>query len=154
VHVGDNGEVNLPYTQAKQVLDCLKKLAIGRDLPDAEACIRFDKATRFGRDMEPYQKLLARAVASVVGKKEERAVASLFSPGGTHAMKGEFAGMIWTLDFGSLSEPKMPAGRGSGRSPRSMKGFRSIDASKRSARISGKACPRSYQCTRSTFIPR
>jgi helicase-like protein len=93
VHVGDNGEVNLPYTQAKQVLDCLKKLAIGRDLPDAEACIRFDKATRFGRDMEPYQKLLARAVASVVGKKEERAVASLFSSGGTHAIKGEFAGI-------------------------------------------------------------
>jgi hypothetical protein len=93
VHVGDDGEVSLPYTQAKQVLDCLKKLAIGRDLPDAEACIRFDKATRFGRDMEPYQKLLARAVASVVGKKEERAVASLFSPGGTHALKGEFAGI-------------------------------------------------------------
>jgi hypothetical protein len=28
-----------------------------------------------------------------VGKKEERAVASLFTPGGTHAAKGEFAGM-------------------------------------------------------------
>lgn len=93
VHVGDDGEVQLPYTRAKQVLDRLKKLSIGRDLPDAEACARFDKATSFGRDMEPYQKLLARAVASVVGKKEERAVASLFSPGGTHAMKGEFAGI-------------------------------------------------------------
>ncbi|MER8472751.1 SNF2-related protein [Mesorhizobium sp. M1328] len=93
VHVGANGEVQLPYTQAKQVLDRLKKLSIGRDLPDAEACIRFDKETRFGRDMESYQRLLARAVASVVGKKEERAVASLFSSGGTHAMKGEFAGI-------------------------------------------------------------
>jgi len=31
-------------------------------------------------------------VSSIVGKSEERAVASLFSPGGTHAMKGEFAG--------------------------------------------------------------
>ncbi len=39
------------------------------------------------------QKLLAAAVASVVGKSEERAVASLFTPGGTHAMKGEFAGI-------------------------------------------------------------
>ncbi|RUW30294.1 helicase, partial [Mesorhizobium sp. M2A.F.Ca.ET.015.02.1.1] len=93
VHVGEDGEIKLPYTQAKQVLDALKKLSLGRDLPDAEASIRFDKATRFGRDMEPFQKLLARAVASVVGKKEERAVASLFSPGGTHAMKGEFAGI-------------------------------------------------------------
>lgn len=43
--------------------------------------------------MEPYQKLLARAVSSIVGKSQERAVASLFSPGGTHAMKGEFAGI-------------------------------------------------------------
>jgi hypothetical protein len=93
VHVGEGGEIRLPYTQAKQVLDALKKLSFGRDLPDAQACARFDKATRFGRDMEPYQKLLARAVASVVGKKEERAVASLFSPGGTHAVKGEFAGI-------------------------------------------------------------
>ena len=32
-------------------------------------------------------------MTSIVGKKEERAVASLFSPGGTHAGKGEFAGM-------------------------------------------------------------
>lgn len=93
VHVGEDGEVLLPYTQAKQVLDRLKKLSIGRDLPDSEACKRFDQTTRFGRDMEPYQKLLSRAVASVVGKSEERAVASLFSPGGTHALKGEFAGM-------------------------------------------------------------
>ncbi|WP_242217611.1 helicase-related protein [Shinella zoogloeoides] len=92
VHVGDEGEV-LPYTQAKQVLDRLKKAAIGRDLPDAEACTRFDKATRYGRDMEDYQALLARAVASIAGKSEERAVASLFSPGGTHALKGEFAGI-------------------------------------------------------------
>jgi hypothetical protein len=29
----------------------------------------------------------------VVGKNQERAVASLFTPGGTHAMKGEFAGI-------------------------------------------------------------
>lgn len=93
VHVGDEGDVLLPYTQAKQVLDRLKKLSIGRDLPDAGACVRFDKATRFGRDMESYRKLLSRAVASIAGKSEERAVASLFSPGGTHAQKGEFAGI-------------------------------------------------------------
>ncbi|MES2001895.1 MAG: helicase-related protein [Pseudomonadota bacterium] len=93
VHVSDAGEVLLPYTQAKQVLDRLKKAAIGRDLPDARACERFDKETRFGRDMEDYQKLLSRAVASIAGKSEERAVASLFSPGGTHALKGEFAGI-------------------------------------------------------------
>jgi hypothetical protein len=91
-HVGDDGAVLLPYTQAKRILDRLKRLALGRDLPDDGACARFDKVTRHGEDMRQAQKLLAAAVASVVGKNEERAVASLFSPGGTHAMKGEFAG--------------------------------------------------------------
>jgi superfamily II DNA or RNA helicase len=91
-HVGDDGAVLLPYTQAKRILDRLKRLALGRELPDEGACAKFDKATYQGEDMRQAQKLLAAAVASVVGKNEERAVASLFSPGGTHAMKGEFAG--------------------------------------------------------------
>ncbi len=91
-HVGDDGTVLLPYPQAKRILDRLKRLALGRELPDDGACAKFDKQTRQGEDMRHAQKLLAAAVASVVGKSEERAVASLFSPGGTHAMKGEFAG--------------------------------------------------------------
>ena len=61
------------------------------EVPDS-ACARFDKASKGGEDMRHAQKLLAAAVASVAGKQEERAVASLFTPGGTHAMKGEFAG--------------------------------------------------------------
>ena len=92
VHVGEDGSVLLPYTQAKRILDRLKRLSLGRDLSDATACTRYDKDTKQGQDMRHAQQLLAAAVASVVGKSEERAVASLFSPGGTHAMKGEFAG--------------------------------------------------------------
>jgi hypothetical protein len=93
VHVGEDGAVLLPYTQAKQTLDTLKRLCLGRDLPDAGACARFDRATRQGEDMRAAQRLLSAAVASVVGRTEERAIASLFSPGGTHAMSGEFAGI-------------------------------------------------------------
>ncbi len=93
VHVGDDGAVLLPYTQAKRILDRLKRICLGRDLPDAAACARFDKSTRQGEDMRHAQRLLSASVASVVGKSEERAVASLFSPGGTHAIKGEFAGI-------------------------------------------------------------
>jgi superfamily II DNA or RNA helicase len=96
VHVGEDGAVLLPYLHAKQILDRLKRLCLGRDLPDAGACARFDKATKDGEDMRHAQGLLAAAVASVVGKSEERAVASLFKPGGTHALVGEFAG---TDDF-------------------------------------------------------
>ena len=92
VHASEDGAVLLPYTQAKTTLDRLKRMALGRDFPDATACARFDRVTKHGEDMRQAQKLLAASVASIVGKSEERAVASLFSPGGTHAMKGEFAG--------------------------------------------------------------
>ena len=111
VHVGDDGEVLLPYTQAKQVLDRLKKLGLGYDRPDEEAYKQFDKATRSGRDMEPYRKLLARAIGTLVGKREERAVASLFQMGGTHAMKGEFAGIndFEVVAFLVASSPSMSA---------------------------------------------
>ena len=93
VHVGDDRTVLLPFTQAKRILDRLKRLCLGRDLSDAEACARFDTATRGDRDMRHAQQLLAAAVASVAGKNEERAVASLFTPGGTHAVASEFAGI-------------------------------------------------------------
>ncbi|MEI8153339.1 MAG: helicase-related protein [Hyphomicrobiales bacterium] len=93
VHIGEDGAVQLPYTQAKHLLDRLKKLCIGVELVDRAACASFDKATRDGANMAAVQKQLAAAVASITGKKEERAVASLFSPGGTHAQKGEFAGI-------------------------------------------------------------
>jgi SNF2 family DNA or RNA helicase len=93
VHVGDDGTVLLSLSQTKQVLDRLKKLCVGRDLPDAGACSRYDRQTRHGQEVTHLRKGLATAVSAVVGKKEERAVASLFSPGGTLAIKGEFHGI-------------------------------------------------------------
>ena len=93
VHVGEDGSVLLPFARAKTVLDRLKRLCFGKDTPDAHACGRFDAATHGGRDMKAAQRSLAAAVTSIIGAGEERAIASLFSPGGTHAMAGEFAGM-------------------------------------------------------------
>ena len=48
VHVGDDGEVLLPYTQAKQVLDRLKKLSLGHDQPDQEAYKRVRQSDPLG----------------------------------------------------------------------------------------------------------
>ena len=93
VHVAEEGTILLPHTRARRILDRLKAACHGRDRPDSRAWARFDQATRQGEDMRQAQKLLAAAVASVVGKSEERAVASLFAPGGTHALAGEFAGI-------------------------------------------------------------
>ena len=83
VHVDDDGLTVLGHTQAKQVLDLLKTLCVGRDLPDPLAQARFDKLTRNGESMAHCRELLAAAVSSIVGRSDERAVATLFSPGGT-----------------------------------------------------------------------
>jgi hypothetical protein len=96
VHVGDDGQILQPYTQARQILDRLKRLCVRTDaavIDDREAWTQLDKDTGNGEHMERIQGLLAKAIAHVTGKGEERALASLFTPGGTHAKKGEFAGM-------------------------------------------------------------
>lgn len=93
IHIGEDGTVLLPYTQAKQILDRLKRLCIGNDEVDRTATSLFDKHTRQGEDMHSIQRMVAAGVSSITGKSEERAVASLFSPGGTHALRGEFAGI-------------------------------------------------------------
>ncbi len=100
VHVGEDGAVLLPHTAARQILERLKRVAAGRATPDPGACARNDRATRNGENMAAVQRLLAAAAGSVSGKQEERAAASLFSPGGTHAARGEFAG---TNDFETLA---------------------------------------------------
>lgn len=92
VHVGEDGAVRLPYPQAKQILEHFKRLSQGQSTPDTAACARFSRRTRDGEDMQSVRTLLSAAIASILGKQEERAAASLFTPGGTHAHKGEFAG--------------------------------------------------------------
>ncbi|AER67000.1 helicase domain protein [Thermovirga lienii DSM 17291] len=92
VHVSMDGVVHLPYTQAKQILDVLKHTCIGKDLPDQKTIDRWMRQTKNGADMRKAQKLLAEAVTSIAGKSQERAIESLFKPGGTYAQKGEFAG--------------------------------------------------------------
>ncbi len=93
VHVGEDGSTVLPFTQARQVLDSMRRLTIGRDLPDSGAIKKFYSITRRGVDMSSVQSQLSAAVASIVGKSAQRAVESLFTSGGTHAGQGDFAGI-------------------------------------------------------------
>jgi hypothetical protein len=96
VYVAQDGRIVLPYTQARQTLDRLKRAcseSITSPAVQAAAWAAFHRQTGSGEHMEFYQGLLAKAIAHVTGKREERAIASLFSPGGTYAQRGEFAGM-------------------------------------------------------------
>ncbi len=93
VHVTDSGEVALNYTQAKKVLDLLRKAAGKTKDVDAEAMETFNRLTRQGKDMSVYQALLGKAVANITGKAEEHGTASLFSRGGTAISRDTFQGI-------------------------------------------------------------
>ncbi|MAG31395.1 MAG: helicase [Deltaproteobacteria bacterium] len=93
VFVGDDGQVILNFTQTRRFLDLVKKLALGRSQPDAEAHQRFADRTRGGADMAHYRTLLERAVAAVSGKAEEKGVESLFHRGGTAMSRDSHRGL-------------------------------------------------------------
>jgi len=93
VYVADTGEVLLNFSQVKKILDLCKKLALGHSHPDMEAVKRFNTITREVTDMSHYQNLLAKAVAAITGKAEEKGVESLFHRGGTALSKESFQGM-------------------------------------------------------------
>lgn len=93
VWVSESGEAHMTFTQAKKILDLLKKLSLGRSMPDEGAVTRFKAVTRDGTDMSKYQVLLAKAVAAITGKTEEKGVESLFQRGGTVLSKESFQGI-------------------------------------------------------------
>lgn len=92
-YVTDDGTVNLNFTQSKKILDVLKKHGHGRSTTDAKAVERMNAVSKNGKDMGHYRGLLEAAVASIIGKSEEKGVESLFSRGGTNLTKESFQGM-------------------------------------------------------------
>jgi SNF2 family DNA or RNA helicase len=92
-YVSDDGEVALGFTQAKKVLDILKKQGVTHKKPDSALLEDFNRRTQSGKDMRHYCNLLENAVTSIVGKAEEKGVESLFSRGGTNFSKQSFKGM-------------------------------------------------------------
>ena len=87
VQVDEQGEVRLDPTHTRQVLQRMKRLALGRSQVDPRAREHFDQLTRSGRDLDGLRAKLSRAVAAITGKIEEQGVASLFQRGGTQVDK-------------------------------------------------------------------
>ena len=86
VYVSDEGEIVYSLTQAKHILDILKKLAAIQTVdPHASAVAhrQFEQQTHQLCQMSHYQQLLQRAVEYIAGKSEEKGAASLFQRGGT-----------------------------------------------------------------------
>jgi hypothetical protein len=85
VHVGEDGEVVSSYTRTKDTLDVLRLAGGDVDELDDFLVAKFEKKTANGQKMESLRKLAVVAMQSVVGRKIETSVESLFKAGGTNA---------------------------------------------------------------------
>jgi SNF2 family DNA or RNA helicase len=93
VCVDDNNEIKLGFTSAKTILDIYKNLCMGNEEAIDEAVKLFEDETDNYANMSNYTTKLQTAVESIIGKKEESGMDSLFSRGGTTISSNAFSGL-------------------------------------------------------------
>ncbi len=93
VYVANNGEVICDYLNPKKLLDYLRLLCRGKTEPISYLCDRFNAETNDGKNMSAISDLLSEAINSIVDIKEESDIDSLFSEGGTSALKSTVRGL-------------------------------------------------------------
>lgn len=93
VYVYDDGTVKYSYIHTKRILDFYKKLCCNKDKVMNNVVELFNNETNNGKDMSKYSKLLEQAIENIIGKTEEKGIASLFSKGGTTIQKSFFKGI-------------------------------------------------------------
>jgi ERCC4-related helicase/menaquinone-dependent protoporphyrinogen IX oxidase len=93
VFVDEAHDVKYGYSHAKAILDIYKKLCLGNRSVVKEAVELFEKQTNNHEDMSHFREGLQLAIESIIGKKEESGLDSLFSRGGTTITSSSFDGM-------------------------------------------------------------
>ena len=79
VYVRENGDVRFTFAQPKQILELYRLLCAGVEKPYEELCALFDEQTDDGENMTPYNGLLEKAVQSLSGTYQKRAIGRLLS---------------------------------------------------------------------------
>ncbi|MGB7325493.1 MAG: helicase-related protein [Rubripirellula sp.] len=93
VYVASDGSVVIDHTEVKRLLDLARSACKGRKKHVEEVCKPFNDATDDGRDMKVYSDLLDTAISSIIDRKAETDVDSLFSGGPTTALEGDIKGL-------------------------------------------------------------
>ena len=93
VYLSDDGEPIINHLSPKRLLDIMRLSCKGKTEPILELCHAFNKETKDGRKMQHYSELLQKAVGTIVDKKEESDLESLFSFGETTALVDDIKGL-------------------------------------------------------------
>ena len=89
IYVDIEGNLVFNFTQSKKVLDVYQKLASAEAEVFKELVDVFQAETKKGKRMDDYIALLENAVQEIIGKNEEKGIASLFTTGGTTSVNDE-----------------------------------------------------------------
>lgn len=93
VYLQDDGSVVCHHLAPKKLLDTMRLLCKGQNEPLKDLCREFNRMTRDGKKMDHYSELLGEAINSIIRKKEESDIDSLFSAGGTSALENVVSGL-------------------------------------------------------------
>ena len=93
VYISESGEIKVNHSNVKTALDIMRLACKNQAEPIAEAYRSFNKETADGYKMDKYNKLLEKAVASIINVKAEKDIDSLFLTGGTTALTGDIKGL-------------------------------------------------------------
>jgi superfamily II DNA or RNA helicase len=93
VQPNNTNPVVVDHTEPKRLLDLLRVACRGVDKPIPEAYVPFNRKTDDGRKMQPYSDLLATAIRSIIDRKAEKDIDSLFTGPKTTALLGNISGL-------------------------------------------------------------
>lgn len=93
VYIGTDGEIVCDYLNPKKLLDDIRLLCKGKKEPIKALCRKFNDETNDGQNMSKISELLSDAIDSIIERKEESDIDSLFSPGGTSALMSDVSGL-------------------------------------------------------------
>ncbi len=93
VYMSDDGTVKYNHLEPHKLLSYMRIVCKPFSTPDKKRCALFNKQTKDGMDMSKYSDLLGKAIQSIIQVKDESAVDSLFSDGGSTFGQGEIKGL-------------------------------------------------------------
>lgn len=93
VYINKVGTIEINHLQPKELLNKLRLLTKGYNLPQSDLVDKFNVETNNGKDMSIYTDLLTKAIQSMISTQQEAATDSLFTSGGTTALTGEITGL-------------------------------------------------------------
>ena len=91
LYVDMQGQIKCSHIQAKQILDTMRLLCLGRKVPDLELCAAFNRETSEGQDMTALSQLLSKAIKSMSQKQGEAELMNMMLTGAVLPTHQEFA---------------------------------------------------------------